>query len=144
MLHPERPFYVELKLRIDWSEMDMFQHVNNVMFMKYVQASRVNYWEVCGLSQWYHRDKIGPMLLSTSCHFKKPLFYPGYVLIQARMEYIKQSSFSIHHRLINDEGEVVAEAADVMVLYDFKSEKKVHVPQEIRDAVAELEKVKFD
>lgn len=144
MSHPDRPFYVELKLRIDWSEMDMFAHVNNVMFMKYVQASRVNYWEQCGLSVWYHQDKIGPMLLSTSCHFKKPLFYPGFVLVQARMEYIKQSSFSLHHRLVNDAGEVVAEAADVMVLYDFKTEKKVNVPREIRDAVAEIEQREFE
>lgn len=36
-------YNTSLELRIDWSEMDLFGHVNNVAFFKYVQASRVNY-----------------------------------------------------------------------------------------------------
>jgi len=37
-------FPSKLPIRIDWSEMDLFGHVNNVMYFKYIQASRVNYW----------------------------------------------------------------------------------------------------
>ena len=47
-MHPNaQDWPVRLHLRIDWSEMDVFGHVNNVMFMKYVQAARVHYWETC-------------------------------------------------------------------------------------------------
>lgn len=35
----------ELNLRIDWSELDLFGHVNNVMYAKYMQASRVHFME---------------------------------------------------------------------------------------------------
>ena len=44
MSHPLR-----LSLRIDWSELDAYGHVNNVMIMKYMQAARVHYWEELGL-----------------------------------------------------------------------------------------------
>lgn len=70
-------FPVKLPLRIDWSEMDLFGHVNNVAYFKYIQASRVNYWEVTGLVDMFATNKLGPILLSTSCKFIKPLRYPG-------------------------------------------------------------------
>src|SRR6201996_6989661 len=97
-------FPVKLRLRIDWSEMDLFGHVNNVSYFKYIQASRVNYWEAIGLVHVFDEQKIGPILLSTSCQFIKPLHYPGHVDINARIEFIKNTSFGIHHQLLNDKG----------------------------------------
>lgn len=111
--------------------------------MKYVQSARVNYWEQCGMSQWYTHEQIGPMLLSASCHFKKPLYYPGEVTIQTRMEYMKQTSFSLHHILLNEAGEEVATATDIMVWYNFKTEKKEPLSDEIRQAVSSLEQFDF-
>ena len=84
---------ITLTLRIDWSELDLFGHVNNVAFMKYVQAARVNYWEQIGLYKLYSDNKHGPMLASTHCEFKKPLFYPGEVIIHSQMEFIKNIMF---------------------------------------------------
>ena len=50
-------FKLSLKLRIDWSEMDTYQHVNNVNFMKYMQSARVQFWEVSGLAKLYAATK---------------------------------------------------------------------------------------
>jgi acyl-CoA thioester hydrolase len=64
-------------LRIDWSELDTFGHVNNVMFMKYVQTARLNYVEVIGLMNLYRTKNIGFMVAETNCQYKKELQYPG-------------------------------------------------------------------
>lgn len=114
MKHP-----VQLHLRLDWSEVDMFGHINNVSFFKYIQASRVNYWEVCGFSKTFAETGIGPMLLSTGCRFIQPLFYPGNITVQACVQFIKNTSFGIRHRILNDKGELAAEAEDVIVVFDF-------------------------
>lgn len=132
-------FPVKLPLRIDWSEMDLFGHVNNVSFMKYVQAARVNYWEQIGLYPHFAATNIGPMLASTSCLFKKPLFYPGNIVVQSRMAFIKTSSFGIHHQILDSEGAIAATAEDVMVLYDFTKNEKVTFPDALRKIVEELE-----
>ena len=94
-------FPVKLPLRIDWSEMDLFGHVNNVAYFKYIQASRVNYWEVSMLTALFGEKRIGPILLSTGCQFIKPLFYPGNIVVESRIEFIKNTSFGIHHRILN-------------------------------------------
>lgn len=132
-------FPVKLPLRIDWSEMDLFGHVNNVAYFKYIQASRVNYWEVSKLADSFHDTKIGPILLSTSCQFIKPLFYPGNIIVEARIEFIKNTSFGIHHRILNDQNEVVAEAHDIIVTFDFTKNEKVPVSEEFRRSVEEIE-----
>jgi acyl-CoA thioester hydrolase len=130
---------VKLNLRLDWSEMDMFGHVNNVAYFKYVQASRVNYWEAIGLSQLYRETKVGAILASTGCNFLKPLHFPGTITVQARIEFIKNSSFGLHHQLLNEQGEVAAEAHDVLVTYDFEKNVKVLFPEAIRRKAEEIE-----
>src|ERR1700679_2066612 len=102
-------FPVKLNIRLDWSEMDMFGHINNVMFFKFMQASRVNYWEVSKFDGDYKTKKQGPLLVSSNCQFRKPLFYPGNITVEARVEFIKNTSFGIEHRILNDKGEICAE-----------------------------------
>lgn len=122
----------ELKLRIDWSELDLYGHVNNVAFMKYIQASRVNFWDEVGITKTHKETNIGPMLASTSCQFKQPLFYPGEVRIEAKVSFIKNTSFGFHHTIYNNKGEMVAEADDVMVMFDFTKNEKVVIPESVR------------
>jgi len=132
-------FPVKLPLRIDWSEMDLFGHVNNVAYFKYIQASRVNYWEISGLAAGFGEHKKGPILLSTNCQFIRPLFYPGNIIVECRIEFIKITSFGIHHRILNEQNEVAAEAHDVIVTYDFRKNEKIPVSEEFRAAVAKIE-----
>ena len=136
-------FPVQLSLRIDWAELDLFGHVNNVMFIKYIQAARVNYWEKIGLYQQFLETKCGPMLASVTCNFLKPLHYPGDIIIQTRMNYIKNTSFSLQHIILNDQNETVARSEDVMVMFDFNTNEKINFPDDLRKAVILLEGKEF-
>lgn len=130
---------VKLNLRLDWSEMDIFGHINNVSYFKFVQASRVNYWEAIGLTQLHNNMQIGPMLASTTCNFKKPLFYPGNIVVEASVSFIKNTSFGIEHRILNADGEVAATAQDVVVLFNFQTNEKQPMPDSIRMQIEQLE-----
>ena len=121
----------------------MFGHINNVAYFKYIQASRVNYWEVSGLAASFSETKIGPILLSTSCKFIKPLHYPGNIIVTASVTFIKNTSFGIHHRILNEQNELAAEAQDVIVTFDFNKNEKVAVSDQFRRAVEEIEGRKF-
>lgn len=132
-------FPVKLPLRLDWSEMDLFGHINNVAYFKFIQASRVNYWELTGLAASFSQTKVGPILLSTGCQFIKPLFYPGDIVVECRMEFIKNTSFGIHHQILNSKSEVCAEARDVIVTFDFNKNEKAVVSEEFRKAVEKIE-----
>jgi acyl-CoA thioester hydrolase len=62
-----KDFKLKLELRIDWSEIDLFGHVNNLAILKFTQAARVNYLERIGLMQLKEEEHLLEMLL------KRPL-----------------------------------------------------------------------
>ncbi len=137
-------FTRKLELRIDWSEIDAFGHVNNLAILKYVQAARVNYMETIGLMQPQSENKIGPILASISCQFRRPLFYPGLVTVYSKVEDIKNTSFRIRYGIYNDKNEIAAEAHDIIVFFDFCKNTKLTIPDDLREKIAELENRKCD
>lgn len=129
---------LKLELRIVWSELDFFGHVNNVAISKYIQSARVNLLEHIGLMQSQYTDKIGPILATTKCQFIKPLSYPGQVIIFAAVDQIKNTSFHIRYEIVNDREEIITEAQDVIVLYDYAQNTKLVIPEDIRKKIMEL------
>jgi acyl-CoA thioester hydrolase len=120
----------QLTLRLDWSEMDLFGHINNVSYFKYLQASRVNFWEALGMNKLYESEGIGPSLAKTSCAFLKPLHYPGTIRIEITVDWIKNSSFQLHHRLYDASENLCAEGEDVVVLFDYRKNQKFLLTEE--------------
>lgn len=125
-------FPLEIKLHIDWSDLDVYEHVNNVNIIRYLQSARVNVWEKSGLYKSYKETNRGPMLVSSKVDFKKSLFYPGTITIKSRVGYIKNSSFSLEHQILNTQGEICIEALDVAVCFDFTAEKTYKIPDNLR------------
>lgn len=121
----------QITLRIDWSELDLFGHVNNVMFMKYIQASRLNFNEQIGLMKLYETQKIGFMVAETTCQFKKPLNYPGNVSITTKLLFSKNTSFSLEHTIFDESGNIAAIGKDVLVVYDFNTNEKCIIPKDV-------------
>jgi len=128
----------KLSIRIDWSEIDLFGHVNNLSIFKYIQAARVNYLEAIGLMPSISVNHIGPTLVSATCQFRKMLFYPGNVIVYSKVDLIKNSSFRIVHEITNDQNEIAAEAHDIIVLYNFDKNTKLNLPDEIKKKITEL------
>ena len=132
-----------LKLRMDWSELDLYGHINNVSYFKYLQSSRLNYWELLDMDRLSREHGVGPLLASTHCDFRKPLYYPGGITIRASVVEMRNTSFTIYHQILNDEGELAAEGKDVIVLYSYQNNDKYAIPVELRRMVEELEGREF-
>ncbi|HLN52441.1 MAG TPA: acyl-CoA thioesterase [Lentimicrobium sp.] len=134
---------VKLELRIDWSELDYFGHVNNVQFFKYIQAARINYLELTGTMEVHKLTKKGPILASCKIDFKQPLYYPGLITIHSRISFIKNSSFGFEHVIVNQKNELVAESHDVIVMMDFNTHLKMKIPEDLIQKIEEIEGKSF-
>ena len=131
-------FKISIELRIDWSDLDMYKHVNNLMFMKFMQSGRVEFWEKTGLAQTYEKTNRGPMLVSSHCDFRKSLYYPGKAIVKTKLGYIKNSSFSVEHVILNEQGELCAEGRDVAVCYDFNKKETYRIPDDKREIMKQF------
>lgn len=132
-------YRTELQVRIDWADLDLFGHVNNVAFFRYVQAARINYCEKIGLNALDANTNLGFMVASSQCQYKKPVVYPGSIFIKTGVEWIKNTSLQLAYRLFNEAGDLVAEATDVIVVFDHQSKTKVTINSSLRTRIAELE-----
>jgi acyl-CoA thioester hydrolase len=136
---PETTFPPSLHLRLDWSELDLYGHINNVSYFKYLQASRINYWEQIGMHSLLETGGVGPMLAATQCDFRKPLHYPGDITIRASITEMRRTSFSLYHRIQDGEGALAAEGRDVIVLFNYRTGIKEVIPQALCTLVETLE-----
>ncbi len=126
---------LSLTLRIDWSDLDTYEHVNNISIMRYLQSARVQFWEKTGWVDSYKKHRIGHILVSTKCDFRKELFYPGTVVIETAVSFMKNSSFGIHHQLFDEQNQVCAESNDVALCYDFNVKKSIRITKELREVM---------
>jgi len=123
---------LNLELRLDWSEMDLYEHINNVSYFKYLQAGRVNCWEITGLLRMLRTHSFGPTLATTTYRFLKPLRYPGKIQVTTEITFVKKTSFGLKHLIKNDSGELCAEGEDVIVFFNYKLNTKEELPDEFK------------
>jgi acyl-CoA thioester hydrolase len=126
-----------LSIKIDWSELDLFGHVNNVFFYRYMQSARVRFWQQIGLYGMYENEKIAPLLASAAIDFKKPLLYPGHVHVHYKPDFVKTTSFGLVYTMLDDHGEIAATGKDAMVLFDFGKNMKLKIPDILRGHISE-------
>jgi acyl-CoA thioester hydrolase len=132
-------YTTSMRLRIDWSEVDSFGHVNNLAILRYAQTARLNYMEETGMMRFHTETGIGPVLASTSCQFKKQLFYPGHVTVNSVVDHVKNTSFHMRHSVLNEAQECVAEMHDVLVMFDYKKNLKQPIPEVFREKMTPIE-----
>lgn len=85
----------------------------------------MNYVESMGLMNLYRTKNIGFIVAETNFQFKSDLNFPGNISIDAKNVFVKNTSFSLEHTIMDDNGELVAITKDVLVAFDFTKKRKV-------------------
>ncbi len=133
-------FPVVVRLPVQWGEMDAYGHVNNAVFFRYFETARIAYLERCGFVESYERDRVGAILHSTHCRFRRPLYYPDTVLVGARADEVGEDRFGMRYRVVsNVQGEVAADGGGLIVSFDYGAGRKAPLPEKVRALIAELE-----
>jgi len=132
---------VTIDIPVAWGDMDAFQHLNNVVYFRYFESARIAYFEKINFLEVMDKTGIGPILASTQCRFKLPVTYPDRVTVGAKVESIEEDRFIMKYVVISQKHEKVAAFGEgVLVTFDYHSNKKAPVPDEIRQGISALEK----
>jgi acyl-CoA thioester hydrolase len=133
-------FPITLDIPVAWGEMDAFQHVNNIVYLRYAESARIAYLERAGLGDTLQTTGIGPILASIQCRYKFPLTYPDTARIGTRAGEVGADRFTMHFRIVSTRhGRIAAEGDSVIVSYDYRAGSKVPLPAAMRAAIATLE-----
>ncbi len=133
-------FPVVIELPIQWGDLDVYGHVNNVVYLRWFEAARAAYAMQVGVEILSRDRGVGAILASVTCNYRRPLAYPGAVYAGARVSRLTVGSVTLQY-LVTDTatGVPVADGDSDAVLYDYAANEPVAVPSRIRAAVEKLE-----
>ena len=131
---------VVIDIPVAWGEMDSLRHVNNIVYFRYFESARIAYFEKLGLWDFMNQTGIGPILASIQCKFKIPLTYPDTVSVGTRIPRIEGDRFVMEYRAVSHKAQATAaEGEGVIVSYNYRENKKVPLPEELKQRILALE-----
>ena len=131
---------ISTEIPVLWGDMDSFGHVNNIIYLKWCETSRVELfcgiWNLDALSMKKILDEegIGPILANFNMNYRTPVISPDTICVKTRIKKIGNTSFGIEHQLTskNNGSKVVADADSVVVMVNYKTGEKVQLDSENR------------
>jgi acyl-CoA thioester hydrolase len=125
---------------VAWGEMDALQHVNNVVYFRYFESARAQYFDEIGAWEYYEKHGVGMILHSTHCRFRRALQYPDRVSVGARVTDIEADRYTMKYIIYSHSMKnVAAEGEGIIVVYDYNKNSKCLMPEVIRKKIEHLE-----
>jgi acyl-CoA thioester hydrolase len=133
-------FPVVVQLPVAWGEMDSYRHVNNVVYFRYFENARLEYFRRLGWFEYEKETGIGPILAATQARFRKPLTYPDTISVAARISAVGTDRCTMDYLLVSHGLQAVAaEGQGTIVTFHYPQGKKVPMPDELRRRIEQLE-----
>jgi acyl-CoA thioester hydrolase len=125
-----------VEIPVQWGDQDAFRHVNNTVYFRWFESSRIAYSRKLGLWELLEFANIGPILASVHCDYRAPLTYPDVVRVGSKVIRVGRTSLTMEHRVVGRaSGLVAAEGKGVLVLYDYNKAEPCPIPERIRLAI---------
>lgn len=118
-------FPFRLTLPVLWGHMDAFQHVNNVIYFRYLESARIAYFEEAQLMKFMEDTGVGPILAETSCRYIKPLQFPDTVDVGCKTTVVRDSEMEQEYAVYSRrQDRIVATGWALIVAYDYRTLKR--------------------
>lgn len=124
-----------IELQVRWGDMDIFGHVNNANYFRYLEQARISWFETMGAPSGNVGD--GPMLVAAACNFRIPIVYPATLAIRTYAKEPGRSSIPLYQEIVdaNNPATLFADGDSTVVWIDYQRGKSVALPDEVRALV---------
>ena len=121
------PHHYELKTR--WKDIDSFGHVNNAVFLTYIEDARITFfyrWNIIEM-------KKSLIVASIKIDYLQQIDHPSDLIVGQKISRIGNSSFDIQSAIfIKDDPKPAANTVVTCVCFDYEQNKPVQVYDEIK------------
>jgi acyl-CoA thioester hydrolase len=136
MVEERRLAHIE-RIPIRWGDMDAMGHVNNTVYFRYMEQARISWFDAL-VPEHEAWQSTGIVIVNASCHYKRPITYPGTVEVRLHVGAPGGSSVPTFYELRVDADPVpYADGAAVVVFIEMKKQKPVRIPEGIRKRLLE-------
>ncbi len=129
-----------IEIPVLWGDMDALGHVNNVVYFRFFESGRMDYFYQIGFDKPMQNHQVGPILASTQCRFRLPLTFPDTVSIATKIKTIEDDRFVHLYRVVSHRHQkIAAEGEGLVVSFDYKAQRKIPLPKAIRQNIFALQ-----
>ena len=122
---------------VAFRDIDGLGVVNNAVYLTYIETARLGYMvEVLGVRSL---DEVGVIVAKVDIDFRSPAGLLETLDVGARIPRVGTKSLDMDHEVRGADGRLVAEAATVLVSFDYAERLPVPVPDEWRDRIRAYE-----
>ena len=131
-------YYHPINLR--YGDLDPQGHVNNAVYLTYVESARLGYYEATGIWRSDSGMLTGMVVAHIDIDYLAPITPGKDIRVGIRLLRIGNKSLTLGFQIESvKEGSVVAKGTSVMVAYDNDAEKSIAFPQEWREMILNYE-----
>ncbi len=117
---------------------DAMGHVNNAVYVTYLEVARQAYWAALEREPDYARVPF--ILARVVCDFRSEALLNDALLLGIRCAWIGDKSFAFEYEIREKRaGRLVVEASSVQVCYDYAAKRSVPVPPALRQRLEAFE-----
>ena len=135
---PARPFTVVFQLHPRFRDTDAMGHINNAVYVTYLEVARQEYWKRLSDVQDYRRVQF--ILAHVNVVVRAEAVVQVVREIAARCEWIGTRSFAFVYEIRETHSRrLVVEAVTVQVCYDYEAKRSIPMPAELRRQIEAFE-----
>lgn len=125
------------KMRVEFRDVDAMQHVNNAVYMSFLETARMDFYDQFFGADGFHRFPF--ILGEVRIRFVSPAYMKEILELGIRVTDIGRKKYTFEY-LIRESGSgrTVVEAESTQVMFDYKANQTMEVPAEFADTVAKL------
>lgn len=134
------PFRFINEIPVAWGDMDAAKHVNNTVYLRYGETSRIEYLRACGMD--FDTNGKGVILAEINCKYIFPLTFPDKVLVGTRtiLKTVDEYSFWTEQIIVSQTYDRISAILKAkLVYYDFELLKKSLIPVQAIEKIQQFE-----
>lgn len=126
-----------LDMPVRWGDLDAFNHVNNTVFLRYIEEARIRFFDDLG-EEWLN-DTSGPVVVNINCSFRREIRYPATVRVRTKAYRASEKRLVMEHQLLDaDDESVLYSDAEVIILWvDTQAGGSIPLPEPVVTALGE-------
>ncbi len=137
---PRTDWTVTIEVPVVWGDMDAFGHINNAVYFRYFESSRIEYLRQADWFEMPGGGRAGVILHSVQARFRRPVEFPDTLLVSSRLLEIESDRFTLEHQVFSTKlSEVAAEGKGTVVSFDYAKRSKAPIPADARERILALE-----
>ena len=140
-------FYVKIKFKVPYCDIDKLGHVNNATYLSYFESARVAYFRNIpglSLSEMDMQSASGIIISEIGIKYLAPAYLDQVIEVGLRISEVRTKGFRMEYEIRDRKTRALLTTGhSIQVMFNYKKQKSYPISKSLRGIFESIEKRKF-